>query len=236
MSPSMEDVVKSHETSPRSVPADVLKELKAGNTRFWTGTANRPELSAMERRALILQQEPKVAVIGCADSRVPVEIILDQGLGDVFVMRAAGNLYMDTLAGSLDYAIHKLNVPLVVVMGHEGCGAVGAATKLSESQIESLPPKLRDLILVIKSGFAHRPGPLSMINDSRARDREAVCFVVRRQVQKILKDPLIYEKVSRGDLLVVGAFYEISSGLVDFFEYTKEELAKLDADEQRELS
>lgn len=148
---TMEDVAKRRKERNDAVsnlsPTEVLAQLKAGNSRFWTGAAQRPELSAMERRQLILQQTPKVAVLGCADSRVPVEIVFDQGLGDIFAVRVAGNFFGDTVAGSLDYAVHHLHVPLVVVLGHEGCGAVKAA-RLSDEEHDQEPPKLKKILQV----------------------------------------------------------------------------------------
>merc|ERR1719213_647354 len=101
-------------------PREVLEDLQKGNARFWMGVATRPEKSAFERRALIVQQYPSVAVLGCSDSRVPVEIVFDQGLGDLFVVRVAGN-HLDTAThASLQYAILHLKVKVVVVLGHEG--------------------------------------------------------------------------------------------------------------------
>lgn len=91
---------------------DVCVRLQ-GNARFWMGLAERPEMSAMERRALIMAQSPKVAVLGCSDSRVPIEIVFDQGLGDIFAVRVAGNIYGDSTAASLDYAVAHLKVGVV---------------------------------------------------------------------------------------------------------------------------
>ena len=96
--PSMEDIVKNQNAAAREMenltPRKVLSRLQQGNARFWMGVAQRPEMSAMERRAMIMQQFPKVAVLGCSDSRVPIEIVFDQGLGDVFAIRVAGNATM----------------------------------------------------------------------------------------------------------------------------------------------
>merc|ERR1712137_1245774 len=96
-------------------------------TRFWMGIANSPEVSAFQRRALIMSQFPRVAILGCSDSRVPTEIVFDQSLGDIFVVRVAGNVLDLAAAASLEYAIHHLKVKVVIVLGHEGCGAVKAA-------------------------------------------------------------------------------------------------------------
>jgi carbonic anhydrase len=88
------------------------------------GSATRPEVSAFERRALISLQYPSVAILGCSDSRVPIEIVFDHGLGDIFVIRVAGNCLDTTTTASLQYAINHLRVKVIVVMGHEGCGAL----------------------------------------------------------------------------------------------------------------
>merc|ERR1712183_314411 len=108
-------------------PGDVLKNLQNGNARFWMGQAAKPDMDAMERRALTITQTPKVAVLGCSDSRVPIEIIFDQGPGDVFTIRVAGNAFGGFCASSVDYAVLHLKVKVVMVLGHEGCGAVRAA-------------------------------------------------------------------------------------------------------------
>jgi hypothetical protein len=112
--PSMEDLVRmreeAHAADLMRTPVDVLEDLARGNARFWTGQSRRPELNAMERRAEIWQSYPKVAIIGCSDSRVPPEIIFDQGLGDLFVIRVAGNSYGSGVAGSVHYAVTHLHV------------------------------------------------------------------------------------------------------------------------------
>mmetsp|Transcript_8760 Transcript_8760/g.24167 ORF Transcript_8760/g.24167 Transcript_8760/m.24167 type:complete len:353 (+) Transcript_8760:59-1117(+) len=219
--PTMEDVVRSrakrNETVYATSPAALLNDLRTGNMRFWTGTAVRPELSAMERRALILQQAPKVAVLGCADSRVPIEIVFDQGLGDIFAIRVAGNVHGINVQGSLDYAIHHLRIKLVVVMGHEGCGAVKAA-QLPEDQVANEEPMLRSLLTTMKADLASHSATLEAITDAKCREREAVAVNTQAQVLKILREPAVRGKVQRGELMVVGAFYEISSGLVEFFD------------------
>lgn len=217
--PSMEEIVKMRQTRDSHVrakpPLEILAELKAGNARFWTGTAVRPELNAMERRALILQQAPKVAVLGCADSRVPIEIVFDQGLGDVFAIRVAGNLHKSTVAASIDYAVHHLEIKLVVVLGHEGCGAVKAA-QLDDDVIQNEPPHLREMLQGMKADLEPSMAALKNLSDARARDREAVTVNTMAQVRGILSDERLKAKVDAGELLVVGAFYEITSGLVDF--------------------
>mmetsp|Transcript_38623 Transcript_38623/g.95673 ORF Transcript_38623/g.95673 Transcript_38623/m.95673 type:complete len:332 (+) Transcript_38623:97-1092(+) len=200
-----------------STPRETLDELKAGNARFWTGTVDAPNLSLIERRALIDGQAPKVMVIGCADSRVPIEIVFDQGLGDVFVCRNAGNQCGDTVAGTVDYALNHLGIKLVVVMGHQGCGAVKAA-RLPVELIMKEPPKLRKLLLDMKDSLAYCSETLDNIMDANARDRESVIANALGQVKKVVAEQNVLEKVTKGDVLVVAAFYEITSGIVDFIE------------------
>jgi len=195
-------------------PQEVLSELQKGNARFWTGSAARPEMTAFERRALIKSQFPTVAVLGCSDSRVPVEIVFDQGLGDIFVVRVAGNILDTSTQASLQYAIRHLKVKVVVVMGHEGCGAIKASLSPIEG-IEKEPKILADLLKNIKGGLDG--DRLNWARDMRARDREAVVNNVSQQVVALTKDPVVIDKVNSDEVIVVGAFYEISSGIVDFF-------------------
>lgn len=217
--PSMEDVVKEHEAEGQRVmelsPQNVLEGLQEGNNRFWMGAATRPELSAMERRAMIMRQFPKVAILGCSDSRVPIEIVFDQGLGDVFAIRVAGNAYGTGAAASIDYAVQHLKVKVVMVLGHEGCGAVRAA-QLTDEELRNEPDALKGWLTAMKQSMGTQA--LSSITDARARDREAVMSNVRAQLEQLGRNALIQSKVRAGELLVVGAFYEISSGMVDFME------------------
>ena len=195
-------------------PKQVLEALQRGNVRFWTGTATRPEKSAFERRALINKQFPSTAILSCADSRVPTEIVFDQHLGDMFVCRCAGNAVTDTTMGSLQYAVNHLKVKVLMVMGHEGCGAVKAAG-LPESALRGEPKELCSCLLELKHGLDFNK--LKCIEDTRAHDREAVISNVKQQVMALTRDPSIMKKVDAKELLIVGGFYEISSGIVDFF-------------------
>lgn len=214
---SMEDAKllssKTGEKAQSWTPREVLAELQKGNVRFWTGAASRPEKSAFERRALIAKQFPTTAILGCSDSRVPTEIVFDQGLGDMFVIRVAGNCLDTTTTASLQYAVAHLGVKVVVVMGHEGCGAVKAAGQTVEA-IDKEPEPLSTLLKGLKSNLDL--GRLNDVHDSRAHDREAVVTNVRSQMEKLMEDKGIMKKVKNGELIIVGAFYEISSGIVDF--------------------
>jgi carbonic anhydrase len=214
---SMADARKRSEqlrsTFKELTPSEVLLQLQKGNARFWTGNAVRPEKSAFERRALIMQQFPVTAVLGCSDSRVPVEVVFDQGLGDMFVVRVAGNCLSTATTASLQYAVHHLKVKVLMVMGHEACGAIKAAGLPSE-QIEKEPKELATALKMLKTGLDGKR--LANIHDCRAHDREAVITNIKRQVDDLMKDAGIKEKVDKEELIVVGCFYEISSGIVDF--------------------
>ena len=215
----MEVLVKEQEEEERAklTPQEVLASLHQGNNRFWMGKATRPEKSVIERRAMIMRQFPKAAVLGCSDSRVPIEIVFDQGLGDVFVIRVAGNACGPGAVASIEYAVAHLNVPLVVVLGHEGCGAVRAA-QLSDDEIAGEPPGLKAWLSAMKQDMEAQHKHLDVIRDQRARDREAVIVNVRVQLEVLSRNKMIQKKVHDGELLVVGAFYEITSGVVEFME------------------
>jgi len=194
-------------------PEDVFKDLQRGNARFWMGCATRPEVDAFNRRSLIMQQFPSVVILGCSDSRVPIEIIFDQGLGDVFVIRVAGNTVDESTMASLEYAVEHLEVKVLVVLGHEGCGAV-RASMASDEDIQKHPPALAKVLGELKKGLC--VDELCKIKDHRARDREAVVSNVRNQIGQLKNVDLFKNKIKDNKLIVTGAFYEISSGIVDF--------------------
>ena len=201
-----------------NTPQEALRALKTGNARFFGGQARRPELSAAERRAQILGQTPFAVVLGCSDSRVPTEIIYDQSLGSLFITRVAGNVVDTGTTGSIEYAVEHLKTSLVVVMGHEGCGAIKAAL-LPAAERAKESPSIQALLNSIVPAVSKIP----IIRDEKANLREAVVAYVRQQVANIKKEPLIQKAIASNKIAVVGAFYEITSGAVDFFE-TDEDL------------
>ena len=147
----------------------VLAELKAGNARYVAKTYQRPHQTAARQHALASGQSPHCAILTCADSRVPPEIIFDKGLGDIFDVRVAGNVAGDDEMASLEYAAEHLHVPLVVVMGHSHCGAVSAALEGG-----TLPGKLPELMAALRPAVdqsAHEPG--DRIDERRPRQRRA---------------------------------------------------------------
>jgi carbonic anhydrase len=222
---TMEEIAKLRDPIAKT-PTEGIRALKAGNSRFYGGVARRPEMSANERRAQILSQTPFAVILGCSDSRVPTEIVYDQGLGSLFVVRVAGNVTEPGSVGSVEYAVKHLKSHVVVVMGHEGCGAVGAAMLPAEDQNRE-PANVRYLLGQIRPAVTG----LAPLRDRKARMREAVIANVRLQVHRMKQNPVIAEAIKSGQIAVIGAFYEISSGAVDFLE-TEAEL-RLTPDELR---
>jgi carbonic anhydrase len=192
-------------------PEEALESLKKGNARFYSGTPHRVFSDVNGRRAQIIAQTPFAVVLGCADSRVPVELIFDQGPGDIFSIRLAGSVAEASSIGSVQYAVQHLKVHLIVVLGHEGCGAVAAAMSPPEIR-EKEPLHVRFLLDSIVPAVEGLP----TIRDPKARMREAVIRNIWRQKSVLESDPTIAAAIADGQVQVVGAFYEIGSGAVDF--------------------
>jgi len=183
-----------------------LAELKAGNAHYVAGQYQHPHQTAARQRELATGQNPHCAILTCADSRVPPEIVFDQGLGDIFDVRVAGNVAGDDETASIEYAAEHLHVPLVVVMGHSHCGAVTAALEGGAA-----PGKLPNLIEQLRPAVeqsAHEPGD-HLENAIRAN-------VVRVVEQLRTAKPLLSELVATGKLRIVGAVYSLETGKVDW--------------------
>ncbi|BCM92790.1 carbonic anhydrase 2 [Abditibacteriota bacterium] len=196
-----------------NTPDEALSLLQAGNARFFSGQPQRVFSDVNSRRAQIIAQTPFAVVLGCADSRVPIELVFDQGPGDLFSIRVAGNVVEAGTLGSIQYAIRHLKVHLVVVLGHEGCGAV-AASLLTPQERAVEPLHVRFLLDAIAPALEG----IASIQDRKARMREAVVLNVRRQKAILEQDDVVREAIESGRVKVVGAFYEIGSGAVDFLE------------------
>jgi carbonic anhydrase len=196
-----------------NTPDEALEALKSGNTRFYSGTSQRTTVAANERRAQIMAQTPFAVVLGCADSRVPIEIIFDVGPGDIFGIRVAGHIVEPVTLGSIEYAIQYLKVHLIVILGHEGCGAVAAAMR-GEKAYAHEPRHLQDLLNAIAPAVRDLPP----IRDAKARQREAVVANVEHQKNLLAQNEVVQNAIARGQIKIAGAFYEIGSGAVDFLE------------------
>jgi carbonic anhydrase len=198
-------ITAADETHPTLPSADsVLRELKAGNDHHVAKRYTHPHQTAARQRELASAQAPHAIILSCADSRVAPEIILDQGLGDLFDVRVAGNVATDTELASIEYAALHLHTPLVVVMGHQKCGAVTAAAETGEA--EGHLPSLLGLIRPAVERAKGQPGDL--IDNAVRINVENVVRQIRGSTQVLV--PL----VNRGALKVVGAVYSLDTGKV----------------------
>lgn len=183
----------------------VFKKLLRGNRRYVEGHSKHPHSSPSSRKKCAQGQSPAAAVLACADSRVAPEILFDQGLGDLFVTRVAGNITNPMILGSLEYAVEHLGTRLIVVLGHNRCGAVGAAVS-GKALPGHLPSLTRPIARAVKK-TQKQPGDAV---DNAAKEN------VRRVVKKIRTcKPLLDTLVDKGTLEVVGAFYDLDTGKVE---------------------
>lgn len=195
-------------------PDQALTKLVDGNGRFVAMTEVEPNLSTQRLIAVSAGQHPFVGVLGCVDSRVPPELIFDRGLGDIFDSRIAGAIADDAAIGSLEFGVEEFAVPLLVVLGHSRCGAVTAAVKAVGSG-GGLPGKVGtvvDPILpAVRANQALGKSGDDLVN-SAARD------VVRNGVRALTASTVLAERLSSGKLKVMGAFYDLDSGKVEFLD------------------
>jgi carbonic anhydrase len=190
-----------------------LQRLKAGNARFVAGTARFPTLQKEILAELAKGQYPYATILSCSDSRVPPELILDAGLGELFIIRVAGNVLSPEIAGSLQYAWRHLRTPLFVVLGHTNCGAVAAAidTRLRGTRQHS---RVQLLVECILPGLEDLDPQLA----AEAMLAQAVEANVRWTMRQILESPEGRERQAEGRVKLVGAIYEIETGLARFLE------------------
>jgi carbonic anhydrase len=189
-----------------------LVRLKAGNGRFVANPADALPIDAARRTALAEGQSPFATILSCADSRVPPEIIFHTGLGDLFVVRAAGNITDRAILASVEYAAEHLHVPLVVVMGHESCGAVKAAVETPESK--SLGVNLDYLLKAIRPSVS-----ATAAAPAATRMRAAILQNVEETLNDLIEQsPMLNELGHAGTIGFVGAYYELASGRVSFSE------------------
>ena len=193
-------------------PLTALERLRAGNRRFAAGTGAL-SVDPIERAQLLSGQEPFAIILGCADSRVPAEIVFDQGLGDLFVIRVAGNIVAPSLLGSAEYAATQLGTRLAVVLGHSGCGAIGAAIEAVRHRAE-----VSSNVAAILDQIRPSVEPLVAAGADDLLEqavRANVEVSVRRMQQH---SAALRDLVRSGALLVIGAQYSLATGVVDFFE------------------
>ena len=201
---------------------EALARLQEGNRRFVANQTAPEPIDMVKRAALAAGQEPFAIILGCSDSRVPAELVFDQGFGDLFVIRVAGNIVAPSQVGSVEFAASRFGTRLVVVLGHSGCGAIiatleeitGHATSQSRN-LRSIVDRVRPSVETLLSGRRNL--------DSETLIREAVRANVRVSVDHLTHGSALLEQLSRSDgLKVVGAEYSLETGVVTFLEGTKD--------------
>src|SRR3954454_14269542 len=198
---------------------EALDRLRAGNHRFASGVSSSHMLTNETRRnELATGQEPFAIILGCSDSRVPAEIIFDQGLGDLFVIRVAGNIVASSQVGSVEFAAERFGTPLVVVLGHSRCGAVSATLEELMRPRENQSRNLRSIVERIRPSVE----PLlatELRNDPDALVRQAVRANVRVSANHLRHGSDVLEGlIAAHALIVVGAEYSLETGAVEFFD------------------
>ncbi|WP_432496332.1 carbonic anhydrase [Kineococcus auxinigenes] len=193
-------------------PDQALELLRQGNARFTAAREQHTAHTVRRRLQVARGQHPFAIVLACADSRVPPELVFDQGLGDLFVVRTAGQVIAPPVLGSIQYGVEHLHVPLLVVLGHEGCGAVGATLEAVETGAASSGTAIDSLVEAIRPAVERARAAA----DEEHVLAEAVRANVADEVAALSADPLLAEAVRAGRLRVVGATYDLDDGAVLF--------------------
>jgi carbonic anhydrase len=191
---------------PNSNPISAWKSLRDGNERFVSDTPLHPSQGIADRAKLVGGQKPTAVLFGCGDSRVAAEIIFDQGLGEMFVVRTAGHVIDSSVLGSIEYAVDVLNVPLIVVLGHDGCGAVAATLKALDHGevpggfIRSVVERVTSSILI------GRKEGLTTVDELEARHVVETGQLIQQ------RSSAVSDKVAAGTLAIAGVTYQLSDG------------------------
>lgn len=192
-------------------PQEALKKLVDGNERFATDNSIHPNRCDETKSALLKQQKPFVAVLSCSDSRVPVEIIFDAGLGDIFAVRTAGHVLSKEVMGSLEYAVKTLGVKLIMILGHENCGAINTAIQAYQNKNHG---ELSDNLQSIMNHIY--PAIEKVGCDNEDFLNAAVRSNIHYQLQDLLsKDDYIAKKIQAEEIALVGAMYSLAKGTVE---------------------
>ncbi|HBM52833.1 MAG TPA: carbonic anhydrase [Deltaproteobacteria bacterium] len=197
---------------------EALTRLQEGNKRFVEGKSTYNTNDTRRRNELVDGQTPFAIILGCSDSRVPAEIVFDQGLGDLFVIRIAGNIVAPSQIGSIEFAVETFQTPLVVVLGHTRCGAVAATLNQIRQPQASRSQHLRSIVERIRPAVE----PLSEIRTDLTPEQlleRAIRSNIRMSVNQLRHGSSFLEEIhDSGSLWIVGAEYSLESGEVDFFE------------------
>lgn len=199
----------------RKSAEEALAELVEGNARFVSGKTENPRRSPADFRAVADAQYPEAVIVACADSRVGPELLFDTGVGDLFVVRVAGNVVDGagvTVKGSIEYAVAELHVPLIVILGHSNCGAVKAAVTHIDHK-DSLPGAINGLVELIKPAVVQGKGQPGDVVANATKDNVKIGVEKLKQLQ-----PILAPGVKAGNVKVVGAVYDLHTGKVEFLQ------------------
>ncbi|HEV8410100.1 MAG TPA: carbonic anhydrase [Gemmatimonadaceae bacterium] len=202
------------------IPArEALERLKAGNARFTASLSSSDEyISHTRRPQLTMVQEPSAIILGCSDARVPAELVFDQGVGDLFVIRVAGNIVAPSQVGSVEFAAERFNTRLVVVLGHSQCGAIAATLEELRRPTENQSINLHAIVERVQPSVE---GLLStdLVNDPAALAHAATRANVRASVDHLSHGSAVLEQLIREQgVMIVGAQYYVETGVVEFFD------------------
>lgn len=207
--PEPEDRDDAEELSPK----EVVEILTAGNARYVAGKALHPDQSMLRREGLTKGQKPLAAILSCADSRVPPEVLFDQGLGDLFVVRSAGQVIDHAVLGSLQYGVGHLEVPLLVVLGHSECGAVKATIEVLEGKEKPSGTDIDELVHAITPAVHEAEG---IGSEGEELLEVSIGVNVERAVENLKRAAIIKTAVTRRAVKVRGAVYDLATGEVDW--------------------
>ncbi len=198
-----------HPEQPAVAPAEAISKLKEGNGRYMSGNLQHPGQTTDRRTELAKSQHPFAAIVSCSDSRVPPEIVFDQGLGDLFIVRVAGNVINDEGLGSIEYTVDHLGTRLILVLGHQSCGAVDAARETIAAKGKA-PGHIQSLVTAIKPA----------VEATAKEDLDATIKANVRNVVQALRSstPILKAKVDSGEIKVIGGYYSLDTGAVTFLD------------------
>src|SRR2546429_9664868 len=197
----------AHPEQPAVAPAEAIAKLKEGNGRYASGKLQHPGQTTERRAKLTKDQHPFAVIVSCSDSRVPPEIVFDQGLGDLFVVRVAGNVIDDHGLGSIEYAVDHLGARLIVVLGHQSCGAVKAAKETIAAKSKA-PGHIQSLVTAIQPAVeATAKSDLGATVEANVKN---VVQALRRST------PILKPKVDSGEVQIIGGYYSLDTGAVTF--------------------
>ena len=199
----------AHPEQPAVAPAEAISKLKEGNGRYTSGKLEHPGQTTERRTELAKTQHPFAAIVSCSDSRVPPEIVFDQGLGDLFIVRVAGNVINDEGLGSIEYTVDHLGTRLILVLGHQSCGAVKAARETIAAKGKA-PGHIESLVTAIKPAV-------------EATAKDDLDTTVKANVKNVVQalrssTPILKAKVDSGEIKVIGGYYSLDTGAVTFLD------------------